>query len=206
MNNGKIWDKTYERDFDTLPWNIEEIPIWFKEVINSGWVTPCNVLDIGCGLGNYANYLQKRGYNVTAIDFSSNAIKAAKNKFSNINFIEKDILDFNPNKKYDFIFEVSVLHHIKPEDREKYIKKIKKLSNINTKIMICCFDNKESHFKGAREYSSLETNTTIFPLSKREIKNLFKGEFVIENIKNIKFGKFEKNRKRLLAFMHPLTF
>jgi SAM-dependent methyltransferase len=37
-----------------------------------------NVLDVGCGAGSHALYLQKKGFDVTAIDISANAIKACE--------------------------------------------------------------------------------------------------------------------------------
>jgi SAM-dependent methyltransferase len=37
-----------------------------------------NVLDVGCGAGSHALYLQEKGFDVTAIDISANAIKACK--------------------------------------------------------------------------------------------------------------------------------
>ena len=36
------------------------------------------VLDVGCGAGSHALYLQERGFDVTAIDISANAIKACE--------------------------------------------------------------------------------------------------------------------------------
>jgi SAM-dependent methyltransferase len=37
-----------------------------------------NVLDVGCGAGSHALYLQEKGFDVTAIDISANAIKACE--------------------------------------------------------------------------------------------------------------------------------
>ena len=37
-----------------------------------------NVLDVGCGTGSHALYLQEKGFDVTAIDISANAIKACE--------------------------------------------------------------------------------------------------------------------------------
>ena len=58
-----------------------------------------NVLDVGCGAGSHALYLQEKGIDVTAIDISANAIKACelrglKNaKVQNIMQLEGDKFD-----------------------------------------------------------------------------------------------------------------
>ena len=38
------------------------------------------LLDIGCGTGDISREIEKKGYNVTGIDFSSTAIDIAKKK------------------------------------------------------------------------------------------------------------------------------
>ncbi len=50
-----------------------------------------HVLDVGCGAGNNAIFLAKRGYCVVGIDLSENMLTCAKSKDSNIEFIKMDI-------------------------------------------------------------------------------------------------------------------
>ena len=55
------------------------------------------ILDVGCGAGSHALYLQEKGFDVTAIDISEKALEVAKrNATSNeveINFIQTNILE-----------------------------------------------------------------------------------------------------------------
>lgn len=74
-----------------------------------------NILELGCGTGELANAISLSGGNIYAIDFSSSSIKKAKeikNKFkTNAKFEEKNILEFNSNKKYDVVIALGSLHH-----------------------------------------------------------------------------------------------
>jgi 2-polyprenyl-3-methyl-5-hydroxy-6-metoxy-1,4-benzoquinol methylase len=56
-------------------------------------------LDVGCGAGSHSLYLQEKGFNVTAIDISPNAIKACQlrgvknTKVQNLLEVENDKFD-----------------------------------------------------------------------------------------------------------------
>ena len=63
---------------------------------------PRKILDVGCGTGNHAMILGKRGLNVVGIDISSEMINAAKRKITdelrdNIRFVCFDLKDFMEN-------------------------------------------------------------------------------------------------------------
>ena len=50
-----------------------------------------NILDIGCGKGALTNQLKNSNNNVLGIDISPTAIKIAKNRYQNINFLTADV-------------------------------------------------------------------------------------------------------------------
>lgn len=60
-----------------------------------------NILDIGCGAGSHSLYLQKKGYDVTALDSSKGAIETCR-----LRGIEKrvhcDVIDFS-GEKFDTV-------------------------------------------------------------------------------------------------------
>jgi len=60
------------------------------------------VLDVGCGAGSHAMYLQEKGFDVTAIDISENAIKACKLRGLK-NYKVSDVLGLDGSEKYDTI-------------------------------------------------------------------------------------------------------
>ena len=55
------------------------------------------ILDVGCGAGSHALYLQKRGFDVSAIDISANAIKACQHRGLKDARVQ-DILEFSAEK------------------------------------------------------------------------------------------------------------
>ena len=75
------------------------------------------VLEIGCGTGKNTSWLCEKATNVTAIDFSPEMLKIAKNKVrnTNVDFVEADITkSWNfTEQKVDLITINLVLEHVK---------------------------------------------------------------------------------------------
>ncbi|MHC5831500.1 MAG: class I SAM-dependent methyltransferase, partial [Nostoc sp.] len=75
------------------------------------------VLEIGCGVGDFAIYLANQGANVTAVDFSPIAIAMAKEKsqIQNINVqfqvADAQALPFEANT-FDLILSCECLEHV----------------------------------------------------------------------------------------------
>ncbi len=85
-----------------------------------------NVLDLGAGIGKDALFLAKKGFNVTGVDKSKEAIaKLKRNK--KIKLVHKLIEKLKFNKKYDAIFCLNVLHFMKKKDAVKTIRNMKKM-------------------------------------------------------------------------------
>jgi len=60
------------------------------------------ILDVGCGAGSHALYLQEKGLDVTAIDISENAIKACELRGVQ-NCKISNVLDLDASEKFDTI-------------------------------------------------------------------------------------------------------
>ena len=64
------------------------------------------VLDLGCGTGNHAIILSKRGFQVTGVDQSASMVEIASKKakaqnVTNVEFLHSDIANFRSNTDYD---------------------------------------------------------------------------------------------------------
>jgi len=86
----------------------EEIMFRHLPHLNKG-----KLLDVGCGEGSVSLELQKRGFEVVGIDFSSVAVKKAKDK--GINALELDVdkdgIPFE-NNFYDVVWAGDVVEHV----------------------------------------------------------------------------------------------
>ena len=84
---------------DKIPWDIKKPPKQLVELVESGKVTPCRTVDLGCGTGNYAIWLAKKGFQVTGIDFSKNAVelahKLAARENAHCKFVVGDLINTN---------------------------------------------------------------------------------------------------------------
>jgi SAM-dependent methyltransferase len=94
------------------------------------------VLDVGCGAGSHALYLQDKGLEVLAIDISENAIKACQLRGIKQTKVI-DVLAIE-NKKFDTILLLmngtGVFKTLK--DCTQYLQKLKSLLNENGQILI----------------------------------------------------------------------
>lgn len=98
------------------------------------------ILDVGCGAGSHSLYLQEKGFNVTAIDISPNAIEACKLR-GVLNSLVKNILDLDADtykNKFDTILLLmngtGIFGTLK--EISKYLQKLKSLLTENGQILI----------------------------------------------------------------------
>lgn len=199
------WNNIYCTFGLNLPWCLEEIPDWFKDLVESKWVSPSRALDMGCGVGEHACYLAKKGFNVIAIDISEKAISLAKERCPGDNpiFITHDIFELDKlGKTFDFVYEISILHNINPADRILYVKKVGSVLETGGKFMVCCFSKDDPIFEGKEELYVPEFNNTMYPLTEVDLRSLFSKDFLIEKIQKVYFGrKGQRQRERLLCLM-----
>src|SRR5689334_11519538 len=112
----------FEAVYSEAARNSQAVP-WANMVANPnlvGWLDGKNIdgkrrraLVVGCGLGDDAEGLAARGFEVTAFDISSEAIRWAKQRFPN-SPVHYEIADLfaSPakwNSSFDFIFEAYTL-------------------------------------------------------------------------------------------------
>ena len=115
------------RSFDEMP-KIEQKALQ---------LTKGKVLDVGCGAGSHALYLQEEGFDVTSIDISKNAVNACELRgLKNVKV--QDILDLDSNNKFDTILLLMNGTGIfgTLENCSKYLLKLKSLLNENGQILI----------------------------------------------------------------------
>jgi SAM-dependent methyltransferase len=85
-------------------------------------------LKIGCGLGDDAEFLQNKGFDVIAFDISETAIQWCRHRFpqSSVEYLTRDLFQLPRDwrGRFDFILESYTLQVLLPELREDAIRKI----------------------------------------------------------------------------------
>lgn len=95
-----------------------------------------DILDVGCGAGQFTNYFCELGFNAIGIDFSNELLSIAKKNYPNIVFICDDICEYKTNKRFDGIFVKDMFFHLPDEDIIKTLKLFKKILKPQGKMCI----------------------------------------------------------------------
>ena len=83
----------------------------FDVITQVGINDDCSLLDVGCGFGDYFNYLKQRGiknvkYN--GIDLTDKIVNVAKEKNPLANVVQGNVLDLPDDKKFDYVVSLGV--------------------------------------------------------------------------------------------------
>lgn len=110
------------------------------------------ILDLGCGEGRDATFLLNKGYNVTAVDYSNEAInkcnELTNNKYQE-NFRQLDIIEDNLDDKFKFIYSIAVMHmFVLDIHRNKFLEFIYNHLDSDGIALICVMGD------GQKEYAS----------------------------------------------------
>lgn len=142
------WDKVYrELPLKDIPWEILRPDPPLKKLVDSGVFKKGKVLDACSGAGTQSIYLAKKGFKVTGIEISQEAVKIAKRRAKKAGvtcaFLNRDVLDF-PFKKneFDSIIDRGCFHHIPKYKRQDYLKGAHRVLKENGKYYLKCFSYK----------------------------------------------------------------
>ncbi len=124
----KFWSERY--DSEVTPWDLQKYHPFIDLSLPQLKLSKSKILVPGCGRGHDPAKLASLGHNVTALDFSSSAIKKAKELYgSKVNFMEADFFEFANDhvEEFDIVFEHTLFCALSPAIREKIIKSWKKV-------------------------------------------------------------------------------
>lgn len=178
MRSKDEWEKIY-KDKST-PWDTNSPDNLLVKLVEKNKIKPCKVIDFGCGTGNEAIFLAKKGFSVTAIDISKNAIREAKRRAKEsgvkCKFLAKDIIDISTKEKYNFGIDRCCFHFIGAEKRSVYLKNLSSILKPDSFFILTVSSDKDT-VPGPNQFS------------RKEIREFFSQDFKILRIRLTKLKK-----------------
>ncbi|HTJ30518.1 MAG TPA: methyltransferase domain-containing protein [Acidobacteriaceae bacterium] len=136
------WEKAYEST--ETPFDAENPDEWVASLEAEGRIRG-HVLDAGCGPGRTAIYLAARGYRVTGMDISENAIARARQraaeKGSAAQFAQANLFEIQGyGNSFDTIIDIGCFHSLYDDhDRAAYAASMHRLSRAGAKLYLRAF-------------------------------------------------------------------
>jgi 2-polyprenyl-3-methyl-5-hydroxy-6-metoxy-1,4-benzoquinol methylase len=150
------------------------------------------IIDVGGGASNLAGVLLDHGYaNISVLDISAMAIEKTKEILAangeKIDWVVSDIMQYNPDKKFDFWYDRAVFHFLtEQEEIEKYADLVGRSVAENGHFLLGTFSE-----EGPLKCSGLE----ISRYSEVSMRALFEENFeAIRCFKEIHVTPFETNQ------------
>lgn len=161
-----------------------------------------DLLDLGCGPGLYTNRFAQKGINVTGVDFSKRSLeyarKTAYNNNLNVNYIAKNYLDFETDKKFDLITIIMCDYSaLSPNQRKIMLEKFKYMLKPNGKVLLDVYSL--NYYNQKSETFTYEFNHMDGFWSPEDYY-CFINNYKYDNIKVTldKYTIIEKNRTRVV--------
>jgi len=195
------------KDLNNIPWNVETLPDILQDLLRLKLLSPCKIIEFGCGVGNYIRYFSKLGFNATGVDISDKAIDIAitlaQKAGVKCEFIEADVLGNLSviKSKYEFAYDWELLHHIFPEDRNKYIGNVHRLLTTHGRYMSVSFSEASTQFGGVGKYRKTPIGTVLYFSNEAEIETLFSRLFSIVELKPVDIQGKQGVHKAIYALM-----
>jgi ubiquinone/menaquinone biosynthesis C-methylase UbiE len=125
-----------------------------------------SVLDVGCGSGENALFLARRGLEVWAIDAVPAAIDRGKAKAAEqgvkVNFQVGDALELPAlGRTFDVVLDSGLFHVLSDGDRPRYLRGLAAVLKPRGLLHILCFSDQEPGTDGPRRIGERELITTF---------------------------------------------
>jgi SAM-dependent methyltransferase len=104
-----LYNTLYKHDLGA--WDRLTFPHYYlKTLVEQGRIRPCRAVDLGCGSGGNAVYLAENGFEVTAVDWSRNALDKGRRRAEaagvEVDFVADDLLDLSAVRgQFDLVLD-----------------------------------------------------------------------------------------------------
>jgi len=176
------WEKVYKTKSDKEVSWFEDLPKTSLHLINELDIDLSDsIIDVGGGNSNLISELYKKGFrDLTVLDISGNSIEKTQKKMGdgakNIHWIESDILEFAPEKKYTLWHDRATFHFLTdPEDKLKYKSRLIHALKENGYFVLSTFS-----YEGPKKCSGLD----ICQYDTKLLTQIFDDTFELKKIFN----------------------
>ena len=184
--------KAYDERYKTIhglgySWASDEpTPIVLETIQKYGIDRTSPMLEIGCGEGRDAIPLLKKGYALSAIDVSPEAVCYCKQKAPDYaaRFSVLDCLADHDKNRYDFVYAVAVIHMLSlDEDRARFYRFVREHLSEKGIALICTMGDGEGEL-------ATDPDEAFLPKERNHVS----GKVIVAatTLKMVSFPHFEK--------------
>ena len=135
---------TFGYRYFRMPWEMGPRPE-LVELVDTGRLTPCKAIDLGCGTGANAIFLAAHSFDVTGVDFAPSALAKARRRASaagvQATFVEDDLTELrNVTGQFDLLVDYGALDDLPLPARDRSVQQILPLCHTGTRFLLWCFE------------------------------------------------------------------
>jgi cyclopropane fatty-acyl-phospholipid synthase-like methyltransferase len=186
------WEHHY--DEKDVRWDLDEVAPPFIHLWKEKIISPCSAIVPGCGAGHEVLFLAKKGFRVTAVDYTRGATDLIKKNLHKNNLmgevLQQDFFDFEEkyNESFDLLLEHAFFCAINPDKRQRYAEIAGKLIKPGGLIIALFYETSES---GGPPFNTQE----------KDIKKYFSENFLIESLSKTPHSAEQRKGKEWLAIL-----
>ena len=161
----------------------------FNITVNGQQSTDNNLLDIGCGVGDFLLYAKEKGCNVTGIEPSEDARKIAEKKLD-CKILSPEELQNIPDNSFDIITMWHVLEHV--ADLKTEIHHLQRILKKDGRLVLALPNYKSYDAEYYKDkWAAYDVPRHLSHFSQTSIKNIFKETTLqLVDIKPLKWDSF----------------
>lgn len=174
-----------------VPWiynQVKKVNIRNKYKIACRGTDKSNLLDFGCGVGDFLHYAQQKGCDVMGCDLSEDARKIATAKLGKTIVTPEEIFTL-PHSTFDIITMWHVLEHI--DDLRFQVEQLHRLLKDNGRLVIAVpnyMSYDAQYYKD--KWAAYDVPRHLNHFHKESLQNIFAGNFELEKIHPMRWDAY----------------
>ncbi|MGA8331124.1 MAG: class I SAM-dependent methyltransferase [Mycobacterium sp.] len=129
------------------PWDGHPLAESLRTLVEGNDALPAGTaLELGCGTGDCSIYLAKHGWQVTAVDYVTQALDRARTKADAagavVNFARADVTKLTSaglGEDFGLIVDNGCLHNMSNTDRDSYVHEVSAMAAPEARLLITAF-------------------------------------------------------------------